>query len=100
MRKAPSVNDDAWKYCGDNGVNIWTWHAKPGVTYRVTQPQRRQMRIIVKQLTGQEDDDAQIINAHAHITTGRSYKLTIGLGTFATVKEACVRCKEHFQHQT
>ena len=66
-----------WEYHGNAGVNMWTWTAKAGYRYMVTQ----QGKLI-----------------QAHLTTGAAHKYTRTIGSFANVMEARQRCLEHWQN--
>lgn len=70
----PASGSADWRYNESDGVNMWTWKPKLGVTYMVTQ----------------HGDNIQ-----AHLTTGTRYKYCRTIGAYATVKEAKARAEEH-----
>jgi hypothetical protein len=66
-----------WHYSTNCNVNIWTWEARRGLKYRVTQAGN---------------------NIQAHITTGEAHKFTSTIGHYATVNEARQRCVDDWQN--
>lgn len=80
QRAAGSLQPDGsanWDFATINSINMWTWNAKPGVRYVVTQ---------------------SLHNIQAHLTTGTAHKFTRTIGSYATVAEARQRCVEHWQN--
>ena len=67
----PPGGSATWEYSTNCGINIWTWKARRGLTYRVTQHRD---------------------NILAHITTGEAHKFTRTIGHYATADEARQRC--------
>jgi len=56
---------------------MWTWAASAGFRYFVTQYRAK---------------------VQAHVSSGTAYRRSWTIGDYATVKEAKVRCEEHWQN--